>query len=178
MVFAGLHALHWLHCAYSWNRVCLWGEEAWLTAEERLPSHACGQGRLREMEGVKSSVWGICQRSALDCADNRDERGGRAAGVEGGRDYRGLDALTTGGMAAHHTHIPIAVIVSSTQAHMHADPSRSHMQIPVLIRLPPSPGGSVRSFVSRITTERIRGWLFNPFRLFKCLQLRENSGED
>ena len=45
-----------------WSDVCLRGV-FWLTAKERVPSRACGRGRLWEMEGVKSSVWGICQRS-------------------------------------------------------------------------------------------------------------------
>lgn len=153
-------ALHSFHCASAcifFEALCLCGG-AWLTAKERVPSRACGQGRLWEMEGVKSSVWGICQRSVLDCGGHWDEKGGRAVGVEGDRDYRGLDALTPGRMAAHHTHTHTAThshhshrifLTSIGYAYpalqkLHAKPHR----------LSPSLGRRVHSFVFRVTTQR------------------------
>lgn len=177
-------ALHSFHCATAcifFEALLLWGG-AWLTAKERVPGRACGQGRLWEMEGVKSSVWGICQRSVLDCGGHWDEKGGRAVGVEGDRDYWGLDALTTGRMAAHHTHththIPITLIASSSQAvDTHTQPSRSRMQSPMLVRLSPSPGRSACSFVFRITTERMRVWLFNLFKLLSVCNWRKTVVE-
>lgn len=105
-------------------------------------------------------------------------KGGRALWAQRDRDYWGLDALTTGRMASHHTNTHtynhINLIVSSSQAvDLHTQPSRSHMQSPMLMLLSSSSGGSVRSFVSRMKTGT-KSPALEPLQALKCLQLREN----
>lgn len=155
-----------------WSNVCLRGRPC-LTVKERVPGRACGRGRLWEMEGVKSSVWGICQRSVLDRGDHWDEKGGRAPGVERHRDYWGLGALTTGRMAAHHL-----------QTHTH-----SHLSHCVLLTCPALQRLRAKPRVNKIVF--LFGWkcallclqnndmgnkspALEPLQALKCRQLKEN----
>lgn len=164
-------------CAHFWRNVCLRGRPC-LSVKERVPGRACGRGRLWEMEGVKSSVWGICQRSVLDRGDHWDEKGGRAPGVERDRDYWGLGALTTGRMAAHHlqththTHLCHCVLFTS-----------SGYTCPALQRLRAKPRVNKIVFLSGWKCALLclqnndmgnKSLALEPLQALKCQQLEEN----
>ena len=135
-----------------------------------VPVVEAGCGRRRVLSRQYEAY---VRDQCVDCGDHWDEKDGRALGVERDRDYWGLDALTTGRMAAHHTHSHLShSLLSPSQAEdTHARPSGGRMHSPMLIILSSSPGGSVRSFVSRIMTEGIRARLSNHFKLLSvCSQ--------
>ncbi len=159
-----------------WSNLCLpgeldWQRKSWWPAMPVVEA-GCGRWRVlsRQYEAyVRDQCWTV----------EISKKGGRALRAERGRDYWGLDALTTGRMAAHHTHPHThththqSYFVLSQAVHIHTQSSRGCMQSPMLIRLSSSSGGSVRSFVSKMKTGN-KSMALEPLQAVKCLQLQEN----
>ena len=153
-----------------WSNVGLW-ERAWLTTREWVPCRACGGGRLWEVEGVKSSVWSICQRSVLDCRDRWDTREEGHWGFFKDWDYtRGLVLWPPAEWVLFtHKHPELSRCIFFTDTEYWGPALRGCLQISILIRLSSFQGKSLPSFVSRIMIGGIRAWLLNLFKLYKYL---------
>lgn len=178
---ACVHAFNALcDCMCIWSHVC-GVRGAWLTAMELVASRACGWGRQWEMEGVKSSVWGICQRSVVDCGDHWDVKGGRTQGWEGERLLGAwwFDHEQNGCSSCTHKHTHTSLLLHLFSQDPDAQPSRGCVQSPMIIRLSSSLAGSARSFVSGIMTGRIRAPALEPLQAFKRRRVKKKqSGWD